>query len=180
MYFFSLRASVPTLPFWPGDSRFWGVPPVLPFDFQISRFHKILSWSLKMSGFMTSNRITKYTNLICFKHLGTLHWKIQHWYDKRLESTWKRKSMMTIGGNRKFWKNWNGNRKSYPLGTPLIMHARILHFLQLTFIIPYHEACKYSYSSPISLNMSWWKNLYVILKNFLSFFIMCSSMLNKI
>ena len=24
--------------------------------------------------------------------------------------------MITIGGNRKFWKNWNWNRKSYPLG----------------------------------------------------------------
>ena len=25
---------------------------------------------------------------------------------------------MTIGRNRTFWKNWNGNWKSYPIGTP--------------------------------------------------------------
>ena len=82
-----------------------------------------------MSGFMTSNRITKYTNLICFKHLGTLHWKIQHWYDKRLGSTRIRKSMMRISSNREFWKHWDWNRKWYPMRPPFYTQiSQPLHF----------------------------------------------------
>ena len=45
--------------------------------------------------------------------------KQQHQYKKRLGTIRKRKFMVRIGGKRIFWNNLNGNRKFYPLGTPL-------------------------------------------------------------
>ena len=107
-----------------GNFAFWmneyGKAPILRTLILLKQWCKSVprsQWYFEYLN-LTSNRITNYTNPICFKHFGELHWKFQHFYDKRLGPTWKPKSMMTIGRNRKFWKNWNGNRKSYPFATP--------------------------------------------------------------
>ena len=41
--------------------------------------------------------------------------------------------MMTIGENRKFWKNWDGNWKSYPLGPPREIDA-YLTYINSTYV----------------------------------------------
>ena len=60
------------------------------------------------------NRITKYTNLICFQYFGASHWNFQHLYDKRWRYTRKWKSIFEKIGRE------IGN----PLGNPLGLYLK--------------------------------------------------------